>query len=500
MKLFDGDRTAYGIYRIPKDHVKEGKKTVGKAATVRRPISTELWDNHLNGVDGLGIIPINQDSMVKFGAIDIDDYDVTTQRVNELVTALKLPLVVCRTKSGGAHCYCFTREFTSAKLMQNKLRDFASALGFGTSEIFPKQTEILAARGDIGQWINMPYFDSTQTTRYALHPTKNKALDIDEFVKLAYDSAVEPDALRDWHVPISNDLEGAPPCLQTLCDQGFPSGTRNGGMYNLGVYALKAHPDCWEDKLEEYNNEYMDPPLASTEVQGIIKSLQKRDYEYSCKVEPIHSFCNISKCRSCKFGVNTGTGLPAMGTLTKLDTEPPLWFIDIVGGGRLELQTEELQNPLKFQKKCMETLNTMPVVMKREGWQLVVQQLLTSVSIISVPKDTSSNGPFYDYLEEFCCGRVQAKTYDDILVGKPYTLDNKHIFRLRDLEEFMVRKKITDIKRNKMTSMLRDMKAEHAFKVIKGRGTNLWCIPAFRRPSNELTIPELQGERADGAF
>jgi len=148
----------------------------------------------------------------------------------------------------------------------------------------------------------------------------------------------------------------------------------------------------------------------------------------------------------------------------------------------------------------MESLNMMPIIMKRDSWQLVVQQLLSNVSIISVPRDTSSSGTFYDYLEEFCTGRVQAKTFEDILVGKPLLQGDFHFFRLKDLIEFLDRKNVSEFKRNKITMLLRDMKAEHDFKVICNKGTNLWKIPAFKKRDNTLIIPELEGENKDGAF
>jgi hypothetical protein len=499
MSLFAGDNSAYGVYRIPKEAIKDGKKLVGKAATLRKPVTVELWDKHLFGKDGLGIIPINKNSEVKWGAIDIDDYDMDPKKLNQKVRQLNLPLVTFRTKSGGTHLYCFLTKFTSAKLMQYKLREFASALGYGTAEIFPKQTELLSERGDIGQWINMPYFDEAQTMRYALHQVTGKALSLEDFIKYANEKVISPEQLAEFKVEYGEDLIGCPPCLDILIKQGFPSGTRNNGLFNLGVYAIKSSPEGWRKKLEEYNNLYMDPPLTSVEVQGVVKSLEKKEYEYTCKTEPIHSFCNIAKCRTCKFGVNTGTGMPAMGTLTKLNTDPPLWFIDITDGGRLELTTDELQQPLKFQKKCMETLNLMPVIMKRDAWQLIVQQLLSGCSVIEVPKDTSQKGTFYDYLEEFCTGRVQAKTHEDILVGKPLTIDDKHWFRLRDLMDYLKKKQL-DFSRNRVTMMLRDIDATHKFMNISGRGSNLWGVPAFRKNKNELSIPELEGEGADEAF
>ena len=40
--------------------------------------------------------------------------------------------------------------------MKSKLKAMAEALGYGGSEIFPKQTEILVERGDTGNFLNLP--------------------------------------------------------------------------------------------------------------------------------------------------------------------------------------------------------------------------------------------------------------------------------------------------------------------------------------------------------
>ena len=72
---------------------------------------------------------------------------------------LKLPLIVCRSKSGGAHVFLFTKENIPASLMQSKLKQMSIILGYEGSEIFPKQTEILVDRGDTGNFLNLPYYN-----------------------------------------------------------------------------------------------------------------------------------------------------------------------------------------------------------------------------------------------------------------------------------------------------------------------------------------------------
>ena len=70
MKLFEGLPRAHGTYEIKGERA-DGKKQ-GKATTVREDVTLEKWQAHLDGKTGIGIIPINDDSSCKFGAIDVD--------------------------------------------------------------------------------------------------------------------------------------------------------------------------------------------------------------------------------------------------------------------------------------------------------------------------------------------------------------------------------------------------------------------------------------------
>ena len=75
-----------------------------------------------------------------------------------------------------------------------------------------------------------------------------------------------------------------------------------------------------------------------------------------------------------KYGVGTSGSTPNFSSLSKLDTKPPLWFLSI-DDKRLELTTEQLQNQVKFQRVCMETLNIMPPRTNDRAWQNLIQNL-----------------------------------------------------------------------------------------------------------------------------
>ena len=491
-ELFQGSEKAHGFFEISKDRG-DGKKQ-GTAKTIKTAgPSSGLWKSHLEGQYGLGVIPIDEKNNCRWGCIDVDVYPLDLSALVSKIELLKLPLVTCRSKSGGAHVFLFTSEPVEAGEMQDKLREIAAGLGYSGLEIFPKQREVLVSRGDIGSWLNMPYFNGKTSTRYGLS-TEGKALTQEEFLVFAEARKVTPDELEALKIASSDDAADGPPCLQILLKQGFPEGTRNNGLFNIGVYLKKAHPDHWEIKLEEYNRKYLIPPLPAQEVLGLIQQHKKKDYNYKCSDEPIRSYCNSVKCRTCKFGIGELSETPTYSSLAKLDTDPPLWFMSI-NDKRLELTTEELQNQLKFQRACMDNLNVMPPRMKEAQWQELIQHLLASgLEVIEVGQDASVLGQFEELLEAFCTDLAQASTREELLRGVPWTSEDRTFFRLKDFNEYLLKHRFLDMKLNQIASRLRDLGAKHTFFNIKGRGVNCWSIPAFIYDEVKLELPEMKEE------
>ena len=492
--LFEGHSASFGTYTLTNE-VKPNGKRIGKAASFNKTVTKELYSHHLTGDKGLGIVPITKDSTCKFGAIDIDEYPLDLEKLNYRIAKLKLPVTLCRTKSGGAHLYLFTVAFIPASLMQKKLREIASALGYGEAEIYPRQAQILVERGDVGNWINLPYFDEAKTVRYA-YGFESGALTLEDFIKHVNKMRVTEEELLKLSLTENQDLKDGPPCLQHLIKQGFPEGTRNNGLMNLGVYARKAFGDDWQAHVEEYNTKYLQPPLETTEVLQILSSLKRKEYSYTCKAQPLQPYCNASVCRTCKFGVGgADLGMPKMGTLTKILTVPPIWFLDVEteeGIKRMDLSTDELQSPLLFQKRCMEALSTMPVILKRENWSAIVQKLLTEVVVIDMPEEATPQGQLFGHLESFCMSRVTAKTQDEILLGKPWISDQKVYFRLNDFLGYLSMKKFNLLNLNKIAACIRDIKEyKKDFLNIKGKGVNVFTLPitSFEMQKESFTTP-----------
>jgi hypothetical protein len=337
----------------------------------------------------------------------------------------------------------------------------------------------------------MPYFGGESSTRYA-YGKKGEALSPEEFIERVKEITLTVEQIERLEAsPLTENidwLDQAPPCIQHLIVQGFPKGTRNSGLFNVGVFLRKKYPDEWEKRLEKVNLEYMQPPLGAQEVITVTKQLQRKDYFYRCNDQPIASHCNSPLCRTRKHGIGANGGTPLFSNLTKQDSDPPIWFLD-VEGGRLELETDDLLNQNRFQRKCMDSLNKIPPKVKDNVWRQIIQQLLDSLTIVEVPKESSTEGHFLELLETFCTERP-AREKDELLLHKPWTENGKTYFRLADLMEYLHRHNFKEYPRNKLTAKLKQMEGSPHFFNIKGKGVNVWCIAEFVAQTESHDLPE----------
>lgn len=156
-----------------------------KSWTVDGPSTPELWEKHLAGEEGIGIPPLRDDGTVGWAAIDIDIYGggLDHAALAKRAAELGLPLVVCRSKSGGGHVLGFFKEPAPANRVRPLMEAWCEALGFEAKEIFPKQDQLDEATPN-GNWLNMPYHGGDASNRYAIGPDGEK-LDVDGFIALA---------------------------------------------------------------------------------------------------------------------------------------------------------------------------------------------------------------------------------------------------------------------------------------------------------------------------
>tara|TARA_B100000315_G_scaffold253816_1_gene293456 strand:+ start:268 stop:2043 length:1776 start_codon:yes stop_codon:yes gene_type:complete len=229
--------------------------------------------DHLAGKISLGIIPITDNDLCKFGAIDDDSHKKdktqpiipwTKEKYKKLldkIKFLKLPLTVTKSKNGGAHMTLHLDKFYKAKDVRHILKKMAYALGYPRDiEVFPKQDTLRNEDGtrSNGSFVNLPYHNGN--TRVLLDFEGNE---LNTSEGLVYASK-----------RVTNESNWS---KFKLLDHDKSTG-RNDRTFAATAF-FKKHYDDWQDRIVEYNKLFNVPPMTDKELFSTnIKSNEKKDY------------------------------------------------------------------------------------------------------------------------------------------------------------------------------------------------------------------------------
>jgi hypothetical protein len=424
-EIFSGLERAYGMTYVDKKGA-DGQKIKGKSFVQRGTVTDNMWQDHLNGAEpSLGIIPINENNTCRWGCVDIDSYaGFDHKKLINKIKSLDLPLLVFRSKSGGAHVFCFTTVPVEAKLMRDKLVSVSAVLGYGGSEVFPKQVE-LKSKDDTGNFLNLPYFNGDKTTRYCFNET-GEAVNLERFYLLHDLYKLTPEQLEKLTIkrPDSEFSDG-PPCLESLTQSDIKDG-RDRIIYQYIQYAKRKWPDSWQAKINAFNYKYFEKhpegPLEDKIVQGKIKFNDGKDLGFKCNEDPMCNHCDKKLCRTRKYGIGGEAVFPILSDLQKVELDEPYYWVN-VDGDRVKLDNIDcLIEQRLFRRTVVKQINKKPKKVSVKEFETYVDQLLQGVEIIKAPKGSS-------ILEEFCTNRTAAETTKkDILNGNVFTEEGKHKF------------------------------------------------------------------------
>lgn len=426
---------------------------------------------------------LREDNTVFFGAIDYDVKNMDHVKAEDRIRHFKLPLVLCRSKSGGGHFYCFTSEPVPASVMRDRLSEWTALLGMSVStEQFPKQTSRYSET-DVGNWINLPYFNAAETNRFAYH--NGQPLELDEFLDYAESQRQTADQMEKPVGPAEGEtifVEG-PPCLQTIeAMGGFVQGTKKDGMFDVAVYLRKRYPDDWQDHVDGFNRQMAN--IQSDEVQGIIKQVGKKAYGYKCKVPPINAYCNRRLCRTRQYGVGETEGADArgysIGALTRYESshgDEPFFAME-VNGKRVMVTTQQLYSRDEFNRACISQANVIPVHMTPIRWLKFLNELLPTADIVPLPEDASALGQLWEHIVMFLTQSVMATERAGIVMGVPFREEGFIYFRSPDLFQYLNARRVPYKSPQMVWEMLRQHRAVKVFWNVGGRGINVWGVPA----------------------
>ena len=424
--IFKGLERAHGCTKVS-GPTENGVKVKGQSFVVRQPVTDDLWRMHLQGSQSLGIIPINEDNQCVWGCVDIDSYaGFDHKKLIDKIKNYNLPLVVCRSKSGGAHVFLFTTESVSAERMRDKLTEIKTLLGYGGSEVFPKQIQ-LKSQDDTGNFLNLPYFNGDDTTRYAFKDD-GTAANLEEFYGI-YNNKKQ---LHVGSIKVQrpqSEFSDGPPCIELMAINKIPeNGGRNNAMFHFGVYAKKKWPAEWKTKLTMFNADATTVPLTENELDIVKRQHEKKDWGYKCNDVPMCNLCDKKLCRSRKYGIGEEIVFPALTDLQKIKLEKPYYYLN-VDGERLHLENVKfLKQQSLFQEACMEQLDFKPPTVKPKDWDMIINPLMKNHEPVEAPEGVTTADQLRNHLEEFCLNRHIGSDVNDLKKGGVWTNDGHHHF------------------------------------------------------------------------
>lgn len=507
--LFDGYSRAHGRYGTTYQVDPATGKHKSWGRTDPGQVDRLIWSEHLQGDGpGVGIIPLRDDDTCLFGVID---YDVTTcdhLTLEKHINVLKLPLIVCRSKSGGAHLYVFTQTPVKADILRQRLDEWKSALGIShypnkqnlsvETETFPKQSE-RAGDADPGNWINIPYQNARSTVRFAI---KNGIrLSLEEFLDFAESRRVPIENLETpyYEEPKNGDdlfYEG-PPCLVTIQQQGgFADGTKSDGLMAVGVYLRKRFPDDWQDKFDTYAAAMLPVAVPQGDLNAIKNSIASKSYAYRCKLSPINSVCQRRLCLSRQFGVGDSGGAAGQQFLSVTCYEYkapdlPMWAFE-VGGKRIMVDNDTFYNRDALNRAVMARKLPPPLQMPQSRWIKMLGDLVRTCDSIEMPEDAGPSGQIWERITAFLEHGVNAMAKEEILTGKILRLNGYAYFRSADLFDYMKQHNVKIKSEQMIWQMLREHGAESNLAKVGNKSIKIWQIPwEYDFAKDELGVREM---------
>jgi len=476
MHLFRGNTHNYGQHEY--NFAKSGKESGKNKTLTDRLITAEQYKAHLSGKMGLGVIPINEQGKCNFGVIDVDVYDADLDAYIFAIEKNNFPLIPFRSKSGGLHIYLFLKHETEAKTVIELLQSMSSVLAIDLYvkrklnrilEIFPKQSK--AGDGKIGNWINLPYYNATETRQYAMKA--GKALSLDAALSYIHEKQLTADEVKAFLRNLA--FSDGPPCLQTISLLNImdKNSGRNNFLFSFGVYLKKKDPDFWEQRLFEINANMLEPLEKGELESSVVASLRKKDYTYKCLDTPCVDFCRKAVCKQKEYGIGKEGGYFSeleFGKLYQIRAYEPYyeWEVKTQSASDYKLLRFRNENDIikqdLFLQLCMRELHVLPVKVKQAVWFGIVNEAIVHVEVRNVEQDydTSPMAMLKEMFKEFLLNRAMAVTKDQILSKRVYRdeSEDRYYFRSIDLIDYVwTVRNFRHYGSSELHGLLRDFKA-----------------------------------------
>jgi hypothetical protein len=469
--LFAGRDDAFGWYGPLNNAPSDRGKRTGQAATRRGAVTPDMYAAHLRGEQRLGIVPVLKDGTCWWACIDVDFYQEhgLHEDIAARIKELSLPLVQSKSKSGGVHLWCFFEHPVKAADAISMMEKWRKRLRLPVEhiDIFPAQEKT----DDIGNWVNLPYYGDVA---HGVGDTGDQDLSLEDFLAYANDRIQHSADLRvkakDTRPVNRSD---APPCIDYMRENGVPEGYRDNALTQFAVYMKKRGDGDWKLKIQDFNQEFIDPPLTRPEVSSKIRSVQGKEYGYLCsKIKPL--YCDLKECKLREFGVGDSPEIEILiDRLEKIDGEEPIYRVTI-DGKRFQVTLDQLFHYNAFKKIALGAINRFLPMLKQAEWEEFMKDKLAQMEIEEAAADTQNRDRIIRIFQRFAENATTESIEDAFSRGIPY-YDSKHIIFHGDEFLTLIDRQIARLPREKTWAYMRDAGCVIVERTIDERKVKFWC-------------------------
>lgn len=295
MELFSGRKEAYGLNNF----------------CLKETLTPEIYKNHIDGVQRIGVYPIYDKQWIKFISFDLDENNFEKALlIKQRLENLNLKIWLERSKSKGFHGWLFFNKPVEAVkprlIFESVIQELEMIL-----EVFPKQDEI-SENSPYGNYINLPLFGGDVKNGKTVFVDNNDKIIIDSISDINKIKTVDPKTLDAIiflrklvrkKIIISETSEERKtyskelPCIEKI-KQGVGKGHRDNACLRLVINLKeKGIPrDDIETLINNWNLKNKEP-LPDKDLIKIINSVFKGNYKsYGCEDAIIQHYCDKEKC------------------------------------------------------------------------------------------------------------------------------------------------------------------------------------------------------------
>jgi hypothetical protein len=462
----------------------------------KEPPTVDLWEKHLAGTYPLGISPLRHDGMCRWGVIDIDVYDdLDHGALAREIQRARMPLVVCRSKSGGAHIFLFAADWIPQANMNAALVALAARLGHANAEVYPP------VPGKKGNCVNLPYLGGSE--RWGVKPT-GLDMHVLEFLERAETARCAPaEIARLTKTAAQKPVETAPSSrvlrkLTEMCDEiaGLTDGRKRAlhdTAFLFGKYVLK-------DRVEA------DTVIGRLVAAGVAAGLEPGAAES-------HARNGLEGRLRKRGGADGGDDDENEGRFAEIDRivrivggDEQMWRVTVADYGDITLPSREVWKNDVFNLRCAEILGVGFRRLSINAWADRLNAALTTAETEAAPTEASTTPLFHDALNDFLFDRHRAEAKEEMLLGKPWHDDKtgRIWFRFKDMYKQLCQGPGTPLQgksRGKIGEMLRsigrygaDLDVHKTTTGLKGKTTEVWWVLAdiLDGPTPELPLPKTE--------